>query len=146
MKLRWLIAVAVLVLGAFAIWLRMAPVSVDAYHRVAGVAHEAGDWPDAGGFEAVRQVPAPQAALAELARVAAASPGTVLLEGSVTEGLLTYVTRTPIWGAPDVTNLWIEGDRVHLRGHATYVALGMGDETERAQARVRDWLDRAGLN
>ncbi|MDF2139915.1 DUF1499 domain-containing protein [Paenirhodobacter sp. CAU 1674] len=134
-----LIALVLLVAG-FAAWVRLAPLPADRWHKMAATKTE-GDWPDTGGFEAVRQIPDPQARLAELGRIVAASPRTVLLEGSVEEGLMTFVTRSAVWGFPDITNLWIEGDRVHIRGHLVFGRSDLGVNRD----RILGWLGRAGL-
>lgn len=133
--------VLVLALAADA-WVRFAPLPADIWHRIpVETRTEAGDWPEAGGFEAVRQLPDPKARLVELDKIIRATPRTELLEGSPEEGLLTYVTRSAIWGFPDISTLWIEGDRIHLRGHLVF---GRGDFGVN-RARIEGWLARAGL-
>lgn len=146
--IRWLfaaLAVAAAALCGAALWLRLTPVSVDAYHRMGTEQHAEGDWRDGEGFEAVRQVPAPRATLQELVKIAGASAGTTLLEGTAEEGLVTFVTRSPLLGLPEITNLWIEGNRIHLRGHAAVLDFGLGVEASRAEDRIRQWMSRAGL-
>lgn len=133
-----LVLVAVLGLGA---WVRLAPLPADLYHRMDS-AHGVGDWPVAGGFEAVRQVTEPKATLAALVAVVEATPRTGLIEGSVEEGLVTVVTRSALWGLPDISNLWIEGDRVHVRGHLVFGRWDFGGN----RARIEGWLARAGLH
>ncbi|MDD8024442.1 MAG: DUF1499 domain-containing protein [Paracoccaceae bacterium] len=134
-----LIILVVLVVGVAA-WVRLAPVPADRWHKTtAGKA--VGDWSETGGFEAVRQIPDPQARLAELGRIVAATPRTALLEGSAEEGLITFVTRSAVWGFPDITNLWIEGDRVHVRGHLIFGRSDLGVNRD----RILGWLGRAGL-
>lgn len=139
---RWIAALVVLLGLGLLLWPRLAPISADAFHRIDP---EPGAAPEAAGFEAVRQVPAPKAVLADLTRIATASESTELLEGSAEEGLVTVVTRSTPLGLPDITNLWIEGDRVHLRGHAAFGLTALGDGRARAAVRIDDWLGRAGL-
>ncbi|HEY0214141.1 MAG TPA: hypothetical protein VGC40_11220 [Paenirhodobacter sp.] len=147
--IRWVIAtvgVLVLALLAAGLWLRVMPISADAYHRMGTEQNAVGDWRDSQGFEAVRQVPAPQASLEALTKIATAAKRTTLLEGTVQEELVTFVTRSPVLGLPEITNLWIEGNRIHLRGHTALMDFGLGDEAARAEARIRDWMARAGMN
>lgn len=145
MKGRWLALLALAVLCGLGLWVRFAPISADVVHRMGAAARDIGDWPDPEGFEAVRQVPAPKAALSDLIKIALANGQTELLEGDADEGLVTLVTRSSLIGLPDITNLWIEGDRVHLRGHSVFEIIDLGGETRRAQERIRDWLALAGL-
>lgn len=140
MILRLVLVALVLAVLAFAVWVRLAPLPVDRYHRMDS-ANAPGDWPARGGFEAVRQVPEPRAALVALARAAELTPRTELLEGSVDEGLLTFVTRSAVWGFPDISNVWIDGDRVHLRAHLVFGGSDFGVN----RARVEAWLAQAGL-
>lgn len=140
MILRIALALLILAVVGFAAWVRLAPLPVDRFHRMAAAQAE-GDWPEPGGFEAVRQVPAPQATLAELTRLAEATPRTTRLEGAPEEGLVTFVTRSRIWGFPDISNIWIEGDRIHIRAHLVFGRSDFGVN----RARVEGWLARAGL-
>ncbi len=139
----WRIALALilaLVLG-FAAWVRLAPVRAERWHRVPSAAAQVGDWAEPGGFEAVRQLPKPQATLAELDTIIMASPRTTRLEGAPEDGLITYVTRSALWGFPDITNLWLEGGRLHIRGHLIYGRSDLGVN----RARIEGWLARAGI-
>ncbi len=145
---RLAIASLVLVCGVIGaiVCLRLMPISADAYHRMGEAQNAVGDWRDSQSFEAVRQVPAPQATLEVLTKIATATAGTTLLEGTGEEGLVTFVTRSPLLGLPEITNLWIEGNRIHLRGHTALTDFGLGDESARSEARIREWMARAGLN
>jgi len=135
-----LIAIVIVVI-AIAAWVRLAPLPVDTYHRIPATQRAEGDWPEAGGFEAVRQVAEPAARMAELDRMILSTARTRRLEGSVEEGLITYVTRSAVWGFPDITNLWIEGDRLHLRGHLVFGRSDLGVN----RARIDHWLVLCGL-
>lgn len=138
----WRLGLGALLLAvlAAALWVRLAPLPPERFHKMSAETRT-GDHPAPGGFEAVRQVPDPQARLAELDRIITAHPRTARLEGSPDEGLLTYVTRSALWGFPDITNLWVEGDRVHLRGHLVFGRSDLGVNA----ARIQGWLARAGL-
>lgn len=139
----WRGALALLLVGlvAGAIWVRLAPLPADQYHRVPSVVQAVGDWPEGSAFEAVRQLPDPKARLQELDRIIRAAARTVPLEGTPDEGLLTYVSRSALLGLPAISTLWIEGDRIHLRGASVFGEPDFGAN----RARIESWLARAGL-
>lgn len=69
------------------------------------------------------------------------TPRTTRLAGSLEdEGFATFVTRSKLWGFPDVTNIKLvadgEGTRIHVAARLVYGKLDMGVN----EARVRDWL------
>lgn len=143
---RRIVGLFVAVICTLLLWVRLAPISVDEVHRIGPLPHAAaGDWGEPEEFEAVRQVPAPKAALTDLVKIATARPETEVLEGSADEGLVTVVTRSSVLGVPEITNLWIEGDRVHLRGRAAFPLLTLGSQRARAESRIDAWLGLAGL-
>ncbi|MBD3787400.1 MAG: DUF1499 domain-containing protein [Sphingomonadales bacterium] len=139
----WRLGLALLLIGilGFAAWVRLAPVRPERWHRVPSTAAQVGDWVEPGGFEAVRQLPKPQAAMTALDAIIMATPRTTRLEGAPEDGLVTYVTRSALWGFPDITNLWIEGGRLHIRGHLIYGRSDLGVN----RTRIEGWLVRAGL-
>ncbi len=142
---RRIVAIVIALACTLLLWVRLAPIPVDAVHRIGAQTYGTGDWVEPEAFEAVRQVPAPRAALSDLVRIATARPETEVLEGSAEEGLVTVVTRSSVLGLPDITNLWIEGDRVHLRGRAIFPLLTLGSPRARAESRIEAWLALAGL-
>ncbi len=86
----------------------------------------------------------PEDLLAAFDAIADASPRTRVLAGSVSEGRVTYLTRSLIWGFPDYTSV----TAVPAEGGAQIVAYGrlrfggsdMGVNTERLQG----WLAALG--
>lgn len=128
---------------AVSVWLtlRSWPVPVDEVHSIGPEVHVAGDWVQAkGGFEAVRQLAAPKATMADLDRIIAQSPRVTRLEGRVEEGLVTYVVRAQVTGMRDIVNLWVEGDRLHLRARPVFGTLWPEATTARNRARIEAWL------
>jgi hypothetical protein len=123
-----------------ALYVRVAPMDVAEFHRTYP-GHGVGDWPMPGGFEAVRKVGGePQAALTHLDAIIRATPRTKVLAGSVEEGHVSYVTRSAVWGFPDTTNVWLEGDLLHIRGHLRFGGSDMGVN----RARIEGWLQALG--
>lgn len=139
--MKWLFAVAVLIgLGGIALVLyaRFLSVPPELYHRK-GEAKEVGEYPAPGGHEVVRHVQDADATLAELDAIIRATERTKVLAGSVDEGHLSYVTRSALIGFPDITNLWTDGNRLHLAGHLVvgYSDLGVN------RRRIETWLGAA---
>lgn len=116
------------------IYIRFAPLKPEAYHAATS-AKATGDWPMAGGFEAVR-AGATATTLADLNALILSSPRTRVLAGALDEGHVSYVTRSRLWGFPDITNVWLQGDRLHIRGHLVYGRSDLGVN----RARIEGWL------
>ncbi|NBZ86081.1 DUF1499 domain-containing protein [Stagnihabitans tardus] len=78
----------------------------------------------------------PQATLARLAEIAAATPRTTVFAGSVAEGHVTWVTRSLLWGFPDYTTAQItpQGLTIYAR-----LRFGRGDLGVNG-ARLKGWL------
>ncbi|PID36949.1 MAG: hypothetical protein CSA72_14130 [Rhodobacterales bacterium] len=94
---------------------------------------EPGVHPMPGGVKVVEAGQPPDAA-ARLVKIAADSPRTRILEtGEVT----TLVTRSRLWGFPDIAVIWQEEDRLHIHSHLT---IGRSDFGVNA-ARVAGWLN-----
>ena len=121
-------------------WVRFAPLDAAQLHRVSGP-EAAGDWPEKGGYTAVLAVPDAQAALTSVVAIAQAAPRTRVLAGEVGAGHISLVTRTPFWGFPDVTNIWVAEERLHVSGHLVYGRSDFGVNRD----RVEGWLRAAGL-
>lgn len=127
----------VLILLSAPIYIRMAPVEPTVYHRTS-TPRPPGDYPVPGGFEAVRV--AASGDLARLDQIIRATPRTKALGGALAEGHVSYVTRSLIWGFPDVTNVWSREGKLHIRGHLVYGRSDFGVN----QARIEGWLQALG--
>ncbi|TDL79485.1 DUF1499 domain-containing protein [Palleronia sediminis] len=143
MKLLTIILIAlVVVIAAGALWVRLMPLPAEqAQPQTVGDMPEPGDYPAPRAFTAVREVAEPEAALRRLSDVALATRRTRLLSGSVEEGRLRFVTRSLVFGFPDITTVWTAPGRVALHGGAVMGARDMGVNAK----RLRGWLDAAGL-
>ena len=92
----------VLVIG-FAAYVRLAPTDVAGVH-VQSSPRAPGDYDSDGGFLSVRAVTAtPEDVLNAVQKIGLATDRTKILAGSATEGKITFVTRSRVWGFPDYT-------------------------------------------
>lgn len=107
--LLWLCVGLIVLLGAY---IRLAPSDPSRWH-VVPVAEMNADM--AGG--AIRVVDTGPDGLERLDSIARASARTSVLAGSVSDGLVTYVTRSRLIGFPDYTTAQQDGDtlRIHAR-------------------------------
>lgn len=136
---RALVVLGIVILGLMA-YVRLAPTDVARWHQIAAVA-SSGDVMAAGGFIAVRPITADAAqVLAALDAIARATPRTRVIAGSVAEGMITYQTRSLLWGFPDHTTVAMQGDLLVIHARLTFGQSDMGVN----RARVLDWLDQLG--
>lgn len=77
---------------------------------------------------------------AQLQERISATARTRLLAGSLEDGFATFVTRSKLWGFPDVTNIKLVeqggATEIHMAARLIYGEAGFGVN----EARVRDWL------
>ena len=132
MKL-FLIGLGVLGLIAVAIsaYVRLAPTDPERWHTMpAAVTNRDTD----GG--AMRVVGAGQDGLARLDRIIQATPRTYVLAGSVEAGMITYVTRSRVFGFPDYTTVRQAGPQLELFGRLRFGRSDLGVNA----ARLDGWL------
>ncbi len=128
----WLLAVLV-VLGLG--WIRLAPSDPARWHQRPSVAADR-DMKD-GVLRAVQTGPE---GLARLDAVARATPRTRVLAGSVSEGMVTYVTRSRVFGFPDYTTAWQDGDMLRIWARLRFGRSDLGVNRD----RVDQWLAALG--
>lgn len=128
-----LIVIVLLVLG-FALYVRLAPTRAQRWH-VAPDHADPGDKTTIGSFSHMRRG-ASAADLARLDQIIRATPRTKLIAGALDEGMLTYETRTALWGFPDYTTVQLEGDALRVFGRLRF---GRGDLGVNAK-RIQGWL------
>ena len=124
----WLVVAAVVGLGLF---VRLAPSDPARWH-VPVVAEADRDLPKG----LIRVVQTGPDGLARLDQVARATPRTTVLAGSVDEGLITYVTRSRVFGFPDYTTAQQDGDTLRIFGRLRF---GRRD-FDVNRTRVEGWL------
>ena len=92
----------IIVFLAALVFVRLTPMVADRWH----VDPFEIDPPQEGGVLVRYPSPLDAAAILEAYKaVALATPRTVLLAGSSTEGRMSFVTRSALWGFPDVTTI-----------------------------------------
>jgi len=126
------LALVLLVVGAAA-YIRLAPSDPARWHEMPGPPGEITDRDLAGGV--MRRVEGDLAALDAIIREA---PRTQVLAGSVKEGMITYVTRSRVFGFPDYTTVRQAGDTLEIHGRLRFGESDLGVNA----ARVDGWLER----
>ncbi|MFX0545807.1 DUF1499 domain-containing protein [Roseovarius sp. S1116L3] len=117
-----------LVILALLTWIRLAPDDVARWH----VLPEAVEDKDLEGGVMLRVT----GDLAALDKIIRAEPRTHVLAGSVAEGMVTYVTRSRVFGFPDYTTVQQQGEQIALYARLRYGKSDMGVN----KARVERWL------
>lgn len=74
--------------------------------------------------------------LARLDAIALATPHTTRLAGSVEQGRITWITRSPLWGFPDYTTAQDTPDGLYIHARLRFGKSDLGVNA----ARLRDWL------
>mgnify|MGYP003627060725 CR=1 FL=1 len=134
-----IIGVLALIVVAADLYIRLAPSDPVRWHRWDLPPMGAGDYPMPNGFVAVGGVAGPQV-LARLDAIIMATPRTSRLAGSVDAGMITYVTRSRLWGFPDYTTV-----RLTQRGEAWVLAIKGRSRFGKSdlgvnKARIDGWL------
>ena len=119
------------VVGAGMGWIRLAPQDVARWHAVP---QDITPRDLTGG--AVRAVAGDAATFSRLDAVIRATPRTRVLAGSVAEGMVTYVTRSAVFGFPDYTTVRLRGGQVQLYGRSRFGVSDLGVNA----ARLDGWL------
>lgn len=88
----------------------------------------------AGGV--FRVVDAGPDGLARLAEIAAQTPRTSVLVGTPEDGMMTFVTRSQLWGFPDYTTISQEGAQLKIYARLRFGKSDLGVN----RARIDDWV------
>lgn len=132
--MKFALLIFVIIVVFVAIYIRVAPHSVDRWHRIAPQP-ESRNLP--GGAIVVLEGVGPDT-LAQIDARAMATPRTTRLAGSVEDGLITYMTRSRIMGFPDYTTLRLTGDRLEAHARLRFGRKDFGVN----RARLRQWLQQ----
>ncbi len=132
-----------LVLIGLAGVIRLAPSDAARWHVIGeGLSDAPWDRVQASEGRAVLRISAakgaPGVVLARLAELAAATPRTRILAGSVAEGRITWITRSAVWGFPDYTTAEVRGDGVYVLARLRFGRADFGVNA----ARLQGWLAR----
>lgn len=145
MKTLLIILGFVIVAGGLGVllWVRAAPVDPDQVHRDPMIARDPGD---AGVLLKPPQSPvwqmSPEELMAALDAAALADPRTERIAGAPESGMVSYLSRTRLWGFKDVTTIRVlpapEGAGVAVRARALRAGYDWGVNA----ARVDRWFAR----
>lgn len=127
--MKWLGIAVIVVIAAGLGYIRLAPSDAARWHVLPG---DIGDQTLEGG--AMRRLTGDLAALDAIIR---ATPRTAVLAGSVAEGMITYVTRSRVFGFPDYTTVRQTGDALEIYGRLRFGASDLGVNA----ARIDGWLE-----
>ncbi len=127
----WLgLGVLVVFVAAGLAWVRLAPDDVARWHQLPEMIQ---DRDMEGGV--MRVAPGE---LADLDQIALSEPRTQVLAGSVEDAMVTYVTRSKVFGFPDYTTVAQRGEDLAVHARLRYGKSDMGVNN----ARVDRWLAR----
>lgn len=133
----WKLLVGLVVLLVLAgLWVRIAPLPKDRLSQKPGPM-EPGVHPKMGGIKIVRPLDGlPPDAFDRLREIAAKTPRTERV--GTGDDPATFVTRSKLWGFPDIALIWVEDDALHVHSHLVF---GQGDMGVNA-AKVTRWFDQ----
>lgn len=126
--MKWIGVILLVLLVAFVgllLWIRLAPDDVARWHHLPQVVESA----DMEGG-ATRVV---EGDLAKLDAIMRAEPRTYILAGSIDEGLVTYITRSRVFGFPDYTTVGQRGDDLIIHARLRYGKSDMGVNKARVE-------------
>ncbi|WP_299660918.1 DUF1499 domain-containing protein [uncultured Ruegeria sp.] len=123
----WVLIAAVVLLGGY---IRFSPSDTARWH----VAPQGADKDMRNGV--VRVVNTGPNGLAKLDAIATDAPRTRVLAGSVPEGMVTYITRSKVFGFPDYTTVQQDGDELRVYARSRFGRRDFGVN----QDRVSGWL------
>jgi hypothetical protein len=126
MKLTAIILVAAIV--ALLVFIRMAPSDPDRWHAMPDNVSDRDL--DSGAMRTL------EGDLAALDAIIRDTPRTQVLAGSVSEGMITYVTRSRVFGFPDYTTVRQDGDMLQIHGRLRFGKSDLGVNA----ARIDGWL------
>lgn len=110
-------------------YVRLSKVDASAYHVTTEVSNAAKS--TKGVFRSIAN-----ADMMSLVLLIEATPRTTRLAGQPEDGTVTYVTRSLIWGFPDVTTIWRDNDRITLHARQRFGLYDFGVNAKRVDA----WL------
>ncbi|GAA6186969.1 DUF1499 domain-containing protein [Litorivita sp. NS0012-18] len=125
------IVIAIGCLIVLAGYIRLAPSDPQVWHVMP-------DAPASKDFDGgvIRSGAAGPQGLSLLDRIIMSGPRTRVLAGSVEEGMVTYITRSKLWGFPDYTTARQDGDDLHVYARLRFGKSDMGVN----KVRVDGWL------
>ncbi|GGD32250.1 DUF1499 domain-containing protein [Sinisalibacter lacisalsi] len=130
------ILIAVLLIGVAQAAIRFTPLPRHRLDARPGP-FEPGVHPVPGGLKVVRPLAElPEGAFERLLEIAQQTPRTTRIGDSVDPA--AFVTRSRLWGFPDIAVIWQDGVNLHLHSHLVYGRSDLGMNA----ARVARWFQR----
>lgn len=120
----------VLVLG-FAAYVRFSPLPLERWHQTINATADADL---AGG--AVRILPGDAALFAKFDQEMTNLPRTRVLAGSRETDLITYVTRSAVFGFPDMTTIELQENEIRLFARLRFGASDLGVNRKRLEGLI----------
>lgn len=131
-----IIGVIVVLILAFGIWVRVAPLPEDRLTAKPGPDTE-GTHPSIGGIKVVRPLSdLPEGAFDKMLAIAADTPRTERVGDSTDPA--AFVTRSKLFAFPDIAVIWVEDGKLNVQSHLVF---GKGDMGVNA-AKVSRWFER----
>lgn len=114
------------------LYIRLAPSNLDRWHVAPEVSENK-------NFKAgvKRLIPLGPDGLIQLDAIIRATPRTQILTGSVESGMMTYITRSAVFGFPDYTTVQQDGDTLKIYARLRFG----GSDTGVNRARVEGWIN-----
>ncbi|GFE64046.1 DUF1499 domain-containing protein [Litoreibacter roseus] len=147
--LKYVLILVVLLLVAAMLYVRFAPIETASYHVDPGSIAQSGadgQFSVAPGGDLEPQIyeRSPAEIASALETIIVDTPRTRLVEGALADGQATYMTRSALWGFPDITTIRLEEQdgktQLTAIGRLVYGQKDFGVN----EARVRSWIDALG--
>ena len=135
-RMIWLSAFLLCVASALA-WVRLAPSDPERWHKMPEIVETN---VLAGGASHVLEDSADK--FAQLDRVIRATPRTQVLAGTVEEGMITYVTRSLLFGFPDYTTVRAQDGRLEIYSRLRFGRSDLGVNAARIDRLASDSVAR----
>lgn len=128
----WILGVVVICVAAGMAYIRLAPSDPARWHVVPEVT---GDADLEGGV--TRLISGDEATLARLHAIITDTPRTQVLAGDPATGMITYVTRSKVFGFPDYATVRLRDGAIAIRSRLRFGRSDLGVN----KARVDGWLE-----
>ncbi len=133
--MKWIGVTLLVLIAAGLAYIRLAPSDVGRWHDLPdGISNQT---LESGAMRRVR------GDLAALDAIIRDTPRTAVLAGSVEDGMVTYVTRSRVFGFPDYTTVRQANERLEIYGRLRFGASDLGVNAGRIDGWLRR-LDQAG--
>lgn len=135
--IKWVVLGAIGIVVALGVYVRLAPSDPARWHEMPGAVSNR----DLSGG-AMRVVGAGEGGLARMDEIIRGTPRTEALAGSVASGMVTYITRSKVFGFPDYTTLRAAGPQLELYGRLRFGKSDMGVNAARLDRWIKAFAQR----